>query len=196
MNLLKSILIVVTIIAVSLVGVVLYNEINEPTPTEPHTVVFPTIEELTYGDKLSSATLVGGSKDYGTFTWEDKNIIPTVINTGYKIIFTPNAEAVKLGLKTLEFTMSVKVNAKQLTWNEDGTIADKTYDGTTSATAEIQPTLNGVIEGDIVLIQYGTVAYEHPNAGDNSIISSDYGIYGDVAKNYIAPIAQPVFPLV
>ena len=58
-------------------------------------ITFPTAGDLTYGQKLSESTLTGGSEKYGTFTWKDGNVIPTVVNSGYEVVFTPNADTIK-----------------------------------------------------------------------------------------------------
>ena len=58
-------------------------------------IAFPTASELTYGQALSESTLTGGSAEYGTFAWKDGTIIPTINNTGYEVVFTPNAATVK-----------------------------------------------------------------------------------------------------
>ena len=59
--------------------------VNKAVPT----VVYPTAARLTYGQLLSDSALTGGS-GVGTFTWENPDTLPTVINTGYNVEFTPN----------------------------------------------------------------------------------------------------------
>ena len=56
---------------------------------------FPNAGNLTYGQKLSESTLTGGSTGYGTFAWKDGNIIPTVNNAGYEVVFTPSKNTLK-----------------------------------------------------------------------------------------------------
>ena len=55
----------------------------------PAAVVFPSAAGLTYGQPLSDSALTGGS-GVGSFVWEIADAIPTVINNGYNVIFTPN----------------------------------------------------------------------------------------------------------
>ena len=55
----------------------------------PGAVAFPSAAELTYGQPLSDSALTGGSVE-GTFAWEEPDTIPTVINSGYNVTFTPN----------------------------------------------------------------------------------------------------------
>ena len=52
-------------------------------------VTFPTADEITYEQPLSDSELTGGSGD-GSFTWASPNTIPTVVNSGYSVIFTPD----------------------------------------------------------------------------------------------------------
>ena len=58
-------------------------------------ITFPTAGNLTYGQKLSESVLTGGSTGYGSFAWADGNIIPTVTNTGYEVVFTPSEKTLK-----------------------------------------------------------------------------------------------------
>ena len=58
-------------------------------------LTFPTAGNITYGQKLSESTLTGGSTSYGTFAWADGSMIPTVDNTGYEVVFTPNEKTEK-----------------------------------------------------------------------------------------------------
>jgi uncharacterized cupin superfamily protein len=51
--------------------------------------VFPKASSLTYGQPLSGSVLSGGS-GAGSFAWESADTIPTVINSGYHVVFTPS----------------------------------------------------------------------------------------------------------
>ena len=54
-------------------------------------VVFPTAQAVTYHpvQKLSDIALQNGSGD-GKFAWANPGIVPTVVNSGYEVVFTPN----------------------------------------------------------------------------------------------------------
>ena len=56
---------------------------------------FPNAGNLTYGQKLSESVLTGGSTGYGTFAWKEGNIIPTVNNAGYEVVFSPSEKTLK-----------------------------------------------------------------------------------------------------
>ena len=76
----------------------------------PAAVIFPTSSGITYGAKLSSSVLSGGSGD-GSFAWENPDTVPIVNNSGYQVIFTPrDAENYDYTGVTLESTVDISVN--------------------------------------------------------------------------------------
>jgi hypothetical protein len=90
------------------------------------------------------------------------------------------------------------INVKQLTWNNDGTVVSRAYDGTTNATVANNPTLNGVLSADVsnVTFTVGTAAFAAPDAASSvSITATGWGspLSGSEAGNYAAPTAQPTF---
>jgi len=65
-----------------------------PIPTVTN---WPTATDITYGDALSTSTLNGGNaigvdgeSITGSFTWTSDATIPTAINSGYSVTFTPS----------------------------------------------------------------------------------------------------------
>ncbi len=81
-------------------------------------IAFPTASELTYGQALSESTLTGGSTEYGTFAWKDGSTIPTIDNTGYDVVFKPNATALKNynieeKTRTIEGTLYIVINIRK-----------------------------------------------------------------------------------
>jgi hypothetical protein len=114
------------------------------------TVTFPTAATpITYGQALSASTLSGGSvtpnpsdesASYGTFAWTAPSTKPNA-NTdtndtdpaSYEVTFTPTTAAARdYGLSTQKADVAVTVNKKELTVT--ASVAQKTYDGTTTAT--------------------------------------------------------------
>jgi hypothetical protein len=87
------------------------------------------------------------------------------------------------------------INKKPLTWNAAGTVNSKEYDGTTTATINVRPTLSGIIGSDVVTLTNGTVAFANANANTSVAVtvSGTWGLGGAAAGNYIAPTAQPTF---
>ncbi len=55
----------------------------------PSFITWPTAVTITYGAKLSTSTLSGGSTEYGSFAWTNGDTIPVVTNSGYSVTFTP-----------------------------------------------------------------------------------------------------------
>jgi len=84
--------------------------------TKP-TITWPTASTITYGATLSASTLTGGSTEYGSFAWTNNSTIPTVVNNGYQVTFTPSAEAMANHSieASLTNTVQVTVTPKTLT---------------------------------------------------------------------------------
>ncbi|MEG0894754.1 MAG: YDG domain-containing protein, partial [Oscillospiraceae bacterium] len=88
----------------------------------------------------------------------------------------------------------ITVTAKQLTWNNNGAVNDKIYDGTANATVKTAPTLVGVSNGDNVSVKAGTVNFATSTAGSNiKVTATGYGIEGADIGYYIDPTTQPKF---
>lgn len=79
-------------------------EINIGKATAP-TIIFPTAGGITYGQKLSECPLNGGSTQYGTFAWEEGDVVPVVFSgtNNANVIFTPNADTIK-NYETITYT--------------------------------------------------------------------------------------------
>ena len=90
----------------------------------PAAVVFPSAAELTYGQPLSDSVLTGGSVE-GTFAWEEPDTIPTVINSGYRVLFTPDDTDNYLTASQI-VAITVK-KAQQATLNVGGIPSTVTY---------------------------------------------------------------------
>jgi YDG domain/MBG domain (YGX type) len=70
-------------------------------------------------------------------------------------------------------------------------VADKVYDGTTTAQAS-GGVISGLINGDTVTLSPGTAAFTDPNAGqDKPVVLVGFGLSGADARNYRLT-AQPV----
>jgi hypothetical protein len=77
-------------------------EIAKATPAA---VVFPTAEGITYDPDITLADILledDGEGD-GAFAWEDLTLVPTVSNSGYNVVFTPN-DADNYDYTGVEFT--------------------------------------------------------------------------------------------
>ena len=87
-----------------------------PAPT----ITFPTSTAIAYGAALSTSALSGGSTEYGTFAWTNGSVIPTVVNSGYEVTFTPSADTVANyeAISTLTGTVAITVNCTVHEWDE------------------------------------------------------------------------------
>lgn len=77
----------------------------------PANIVFPLPKAVDYDPaKTLGDIALSGSGD-GVFTWENKNLVPTVGNSGYTVQFTPNgADNFDYSGITLEATVQLTVN--------------------------------------------------------------------------------------
>lgn len=71
-------------------------------------IIYPTASNLIYGQRLSDSALTGGSTQYGSFEWDNENIVPTVDSNTYSVTFKPNSHT----LKNYEMIKSTKSNVK------------------------------------------------------------------------------------
>jgi len=128
----------------------------------PATVVFPAASNITYGVTLSTSTLSGGSGD-GSFAWESPDTVPTVINSGYNVVFTPrdteNYDYTDI-LLTRKVTVSVSKATPSFTFPTAQTI---TYGSTLSDSS-----LSGG-SGD------GSFAWKSPDTVP-TVLNSDYAV--------------------
>ncbi|MCL2032798.1 MAG: YDG domain-containing protein [Methanomassiliicoccaceae archaeon] len=166
----------------------------------PATVTVTAPAGITYGDTLGDPSAVA-SNGGSTFTWFYTGTLSDGSSTTYSSPNKPSEPGNYTVTATLvsnsyegDGSATFTISPKQLTWNADGTVADKTYDGSATATAATQPTLSGVINSDDVTVSNGTVAFNTANAGTNiAVTASGYGIAGTGAWKYTAPSAQPSF---
>lgn len=58
-------------------------------------IIYPSASTLQYGQKLVDSVLIGGSLNYGDFSWDDPQIVPKVNNSGYKVNFKPSNSTIQ-----------------------------------------------------------------------------------------------------
>ena len=168
-------------------------------------IAFPTASELTYGQALSESTLTGGSAEYGTFLWKDGTIIPTINNTGYEVVFTPNAATVKnYTIAPITKKVLLKVNKQPQASLTISAVPPKTYgdeafklratggsgDGTISYSV---PEANGVLEIDgdrAKIIGAGQVSLTAKKAEDATYSETSTSISLTVAKKKLMVSAE------
>ena len=70
-------------------GIALHQTVEIIVDKATPIVTFPTAGEITYEESLAASLLTGGSGD-GSFAWENPDTIPTVVNSGYNVKYTPH----------------------------------------------------------------------------------------------------------
>gem|GEM_PF-2774889 len=165
------------------------------------TVTVAALDDITYGGTLGDPSGATAAADGGTFTYRYTGTMlnnttyslsttkPTAPGT-YRVVVDFDSDT-HIGRGTsADFTIS----PKQLTWNADGTVESKPYDGTTTATIATAPTLSGIVGTDTVTVTSGTVTFANANAGTSvAVTATDFTIGGADAWKYDAPTVQPTF---
>ena len=169
----------------------------------PCSVTVTAPDDITYGHTLGNPSAVTSLEvSDATFTYWYTGILADGSNTSYSSAdkpadpgsYTVSATLVSATHMGTSEPASFTISKKNLIWATNGTPASKTYDGTTVATASTQPTFGGVLDGDAASVQYGTLTFGGANAGSNiPVTASGYGMTGDDAWKYNAPIPQPTF---
>ena len=131
-----------------------------------------------------------------TATFDNANIGDgkTITVSGISLTGTgaENYSVANVGAST---TTTANITRRALSWSTTGnTVNDKVYDGENTATVNNAPTLNGIIAGDNITVEAGTVVFNSVNVGTGiGITASDWAVGGTHAGNYTHPTAQPAF---
>ncbi len=165
--------------------------------------ITPNTTQVTYGDAnftlIATPTTTGTGTQTTTWSSSATSILEvntatgevTVKGVGSAVITADYSSDSHIGTDTIEIT----VEQKQLTWATDGIADDKTYDGTTTATAATQPTLNGIVGSDDVSVDTSSTSLNFANKNANTgiaVTATGYDISGTDVGNYLAP-TQPTF---
>ncbi len=149
--------------------------------------VFPVAAPITYGQPLSASVLSGGTGD-GAFAWKSPDAIPTVINSGFSVVFTPSDTD---NYVAIEQTMELIVNkAAQTPLTVSGipenlTFGDKPFRLTVNGGSGTGALSYAVVSGQAAAVDAaGKVKIEH--AGTSAIKVTNSG-----DDNYL-PVSQTV----
>lgn len=135
-------------IAASYLGSTTFNQVsseisNYVVKKAPGKITWPTASDVTYGQALKDSRLSGGNASGGgTFNWKDPLTLPSVVNSGYPVVFNPgDTENYDYSTVDVEQIVNVDVHSKNvdmrgITFSDE----TKTYDGSTKK-AEIKGTL-------------------------------------------------------
>ncbi|GEM_PF-2518855 len=181
------------------------KKLEESLPAQPLTFDNVTNGAVTktYGDSRFTFTATSTKADGGPISYSssDEKVATVDAATGKVAMHkageaTITATAAKVpglyGKSTATYVLTV--NPKALTWNPDGIVKDKLYDGTAAAVLEQAPTLSGVVNGDAVTVTAGNVQFADVTAGTGkTIIADGWGMEGADANNYTVPTVQPTF---
>ena len=126
---------------------------------------------------LVSALKVTYKSEDGT-TYPESKTAPTNAGMYIMTVKVPDSNTTYTGSATCAFEITKKSITATIT------AEDKTYDGNT--TAEVTPTLNGVVEGDSGKVTANVTApvFANKNVGENKTVTASISLTGDVAGNY------------
>jgi hypothetical protein len=168
-------------------------------------VNFPTATPITYGDRLSTSTLTGGTTGRGTFTWINGGIVPPVSNPGYTVIFTPldkndyyyssHIPGWDPVSETVRRIVPITVNKANpqpthLAFDVKNFIYDATSHG-----IPVVPRAGYTELGAITMIYEGTGSTDYPPSADEPVNAGDYTATAYIAEsaNYNAAVI-PITP--
>lgn len=120
-------------------------------------IVFPTTEEITYGQALEQVSLIGLS-EYGVFEWKDETIIPSVNINNYKVVFVPNEDTIANyeTIEEVEADVEVKVNQATPVIDVSGVVQEGIINTSITLTAMVSKTGQGDIPTGEVIFYNGT----------------------------------------
>ncbi len=75
---------------------------------------YPTASPITYGQKLSSSVLSGGSTEFGGFAWENPDSVLDAGMSNATVCFTPDAETIKNYLDIVTKSHSVDIQVEKV----------------------------------------------------------------------------------
>lgn len=128
-------------------------DINIAKAPAPY-ITYPTASNLTYGQKLSDSILTGGSTQYGSFKWDNENIVPTPDRNTYSVTFKPNSHTLK-NYETIKSTTS-KVNVNVSKANPKVTLTSKVLDENGYSKIVLSASIDKIGYGDNAI---GTVRF-------------------------------------
>lgn len=158
------------------------------------TITFDAVEAKTYGDADFELSATSDSGLPISYTSTNTNVatiegnMVTIVGAG-----STDITAFQGGdddyLPATPVVQTLIVNPKNLTIS-GVTVADKTYDGTTTADLDIETaTLEGTLENDDVDFTVGTAEFASADAGSDIAVTATFSLTGTAAGNYT--LTQP-----
>ena len=171
--------------------VVKFTPAVSPVMARAKSVSAPQTATLYYGETLLDTVLNVTENTPVSFT------VDTSLKALPKIAFNGQPQTLTIkwtgdhNLEQSQATTQITLNLKKLTWSV-GAVENKPYDGKISATVTTEPTLQGLVSGDEVHVVKGSATFSNANAGDHTVMATDYGITGDHSV-YYSINTQPTF---
>ena len=167
-------------IAVTMVDIA-FTDVDEAITVASDAVYGDTWANIVTVDASKIDAAVGTEKVEGTYTVENSNDRPNAGSATYRVLFNSNYGSY-VNVEVASGTVDVAKKPVSITGLD---VADKIYDGNTTATVTGTAALDGVLEDDTVTVTEGAAAFVDKNVGiDKDVTFSGYGLSGDDAGNY------------
>lgn len=158
-----------------------FTGVEEAVTVASDAVYGDTWADIVTVDASKIDAAVGTEKVEGTYTVENSNARPDAGTATYKVLFNSN-DCRYVNVEVASDTVDVAKKPVSITGLD---VADKIYDGNTTATVTGTAALDGVLEDDTVTVTEGAAAFVDKNVGiDKDVTFSGYGLSGDDAGNY------------
>ena len=158
-----------------------FTDVDEAIAVASDAVYGDTWADIVTVDASKIDAAVGTEKVEGTYTVENSNARPNAGTANYKVLFNSN-DGGYVNVEVVTGTVTVAKKPVSITGLD---VADKTYDGNTSANVSGTATLDGVLAGDTVSVAAGTASFADKNVGtEKNVIFSGYSLNGTDAGNY------------
>lgn len=171
-----------------------FFEAKGPADTEV-TVTPPN--NITYGETLGNPSAAAPAVAAPRFTYYYEGTGDTVYGPTTQKPIRPGTYSVTAVLENIEYqgsaTAQFTIFKKALVW-APGTVADKVYDGNTSATLQTLPTITGLINEDPATVIRGMAVFAGPDAGGSVAVTAiGWGVRDVEQTYYLLPAEPPVF---
>lgn len=158
-----------------------FTGVDEAIAVASDAVYGDTWADIVTVDASKIDAAVGDVEVEGTYSVENSSDRPDAGTATYKVLFNSN-DGGYVNVEVVTGTVTVAKKPVSITGLD---VADKTYDGNTSANVSGTATLDGVLAGDTVSVAAGTASFADKNVGtEKNVIFSGYSLSGTDAGNY------------
>lgn len=167
-------------ITVTMVDIV-FKGVDEAITVASDAVYGDTWADIVTVDASKIDAAVGGVEVEGTYSVESSSDRPDAGTATYTVLFNSN-DGRYINVEVASDTVDVAKKPVSITGLD---VADKIYDGNTSAIVSGTATLDGVLAGDTVSVAAGTASFADKNVGtEKNVIFRGYSLSGTDANNY------------